>query len=86
MAIARKPKTNTDAINPALVDAFIQGADHSPKAAPPAVGPGKKEAVLLRFEADLLARLDDQAERLGMSRSAFIRMAVVKLIEKEEVR
>lgn len=40
----------------------------------------KKEAVLIRFEDSQLAAIDIQAEALGLSRAAWVRMVVAKAL------
>lgn len=40
----------------------------------------KKEAVLIRFEDAQLAAIDSQAEALGLSRAAWVRMVVAKAL------
>lgn len=39
-----------------------------------------KEAVLLRFEGDQLALIDQHAEALGLSRAAWVRMIVAQAL------
>lgn len=43
----------------------------------------KKEAVLIRFEDAQLAKIDAQAESLGLSRAAWVRMVVAKALGAE---
>ena len=42
----------------------------------------KKEAVLIRFENGQLEEIDSRAEALGLSRAAFVRMAVAQTLAK----
>ena len=42
----------------------------------------KKEAVLIRFENSQLEKIDGRAEALGLSRAAFVRMAVAQTLAK----
>jgi hypothetical protein len=42
----------------------------------------KKEAVLIRFDETQLGLIDDRAERMGLSRAAWVRMAVARLLEQ----
>jgi hypothetical protein len=93
MAIGKKPNRNpmptpTDE----AVQAFILGADHTPGTVqPPPIAPVQskekvakvlKEPVILRFDPPMLAKLDQRAERSGLSRSAFVRMVVAKALEE----
>jgi|GEM_PF-4240255 predicted transcriptional regulator len=44
----------------------------------------KDSAVYLRFDRELSERLDRQSERLNASKSAIMRMALVKFLEEYE--
>lgn len=69
MAIAKKPNSNqNDNIKDKAADAFIAGA-----AKPAAANGGRKRIpTMLRFDPDLLGRIDAAAKRRGISRSAWI--------------
>ncbi|HIJ39181.1 MAG TPA: hypothetical protein HPP80_09835 [Rhodospirillaceae bacterium] len=43
----------------------------------------KKEAVIIRFEDEQLGKIDLQAEKLGLSRAAWVRMIVAKALSKK---
>ena len=77
MAVQRKPKSDTNAIDIKAAEKFISGA----VAAPPAKA--KKVPVALRFDADLLAAIDAMASRRGTSRNAIISYWCSKGVENE---
>jgi hypothetical protein len=84
MAIAKKPKSN--AVAPAPVDdtkadAFIAGAG---KAAPALVPEQAKAPVTVRFDPDLLRRVDEAAKKLHISRSAWILSTLSRAVESGE--
>ena len=70
MAIAKRPSSNkpTDA----EADKFIAGAGAT---AAPVVEPAKgRVAIMVRFDAALLERVDAAAKKRGVSRSAWIQV------------
>ena len=79
MAIAKKPHrqqpTNADE---RAVERFISGAE-TPKAA------GHRIPTTLRFDSDLLARIDAAAKRRGISRSAWIQYTLSRSLDEETV-
>src|SRR3546814_17459774 len=84
MAIARKPNSKPKSpMDEAAADAFIAGAA-KPKAEPIATeadeaGQGaepRKAPVMLRFARALLAKVDAEAKRRGISRGAWITFQV----------
>ncbi len=88
MAIARKPNSNRTASsvrNPEQVaSAFIQGADQVADAAPDIpVTDARKTPIMLRFNRDLLRRVDTAAKRRGISRSAWIAFKVSEALDAE---
>lgn len=93
MAIGKKPvRPVSQQPNDEEVQAFILGADHTPGTVePPPTRPfeGKqkvakvrKKEVILRFDPPVLAKLDERADRSGLSRSAWVRMVVAKALEE----
>ncbi len=88
MAIARKPKSNRTAslaLDPEqAASAFIQGAGQAPDAAPElAVIEARKTPIMLRFNGDLLRRVDTAAKRRGISRSAWIAFKISEALDAE---
>ena len=88
MAIARKPVSSR--IDPEKVaEAFIQGGARLPDArnadreAAPA-GEGRKTPIMLRFNTELLRRVDAAAKRRGISRSAWIAFKVSEALDSED--
>ena len=71
MAITRpaKPKTT---------ESFISGA---PDARPAGVRRGTKQQITLTIAPDLLAKVDEMAERMGQSRAALINLAIYRAVE-----
>jgi len=85
MAIARKPERKpTTQIDDNVADAFIAGAAKA-AIAPPAIDPGpRKSPVMLRFDRELLSRVDTAAKRRGISRSAWIQFTVSRALDAGE--
>ncbi len=69
MTIQRKPKAKTD---DAAAQAFIGGDTQSPQPSNEPKARAIKKPVALRFDADLLERIDAAARARGMSRNALI--------------
>jgi hypothetical protein len=87
MAIVKRPQTKS-------VDAFISGApDSVHAAAEPAAAVaeetikrvmlGKQAQISLAMPLELLARIDEQAARLSISRAAYIKQAVSRAVNAE---
>lgn len=91
MAIVKRPQTKS-------VDAFISGApDALPGATERAAAPaaavveetikrvmlGKQAQISLAMPLELLARIDEQAARLSISRAAYIKQAMSRAVEGE---
>ncbi|WP_162617497.1 CopG family transcriptional regulator [Yoonia maritima] len=79
MAVQRKPKKATSDIDIDAAEQFISGASTSTSSAQKS----KKTPVALRFDNDLLARIDAMASRRGMSRNAIISYWCSKGVESE---
>lgn len=73
MAIARRPKQKTD---DNAAQEFIDGGNsahsHTPKPSSKPKARAVKKPVALRFDGDLLARIDAAAASRGISRNAWI--------------
>ncbi len=87
MAIARKPNSNRTALRPDpehAASAFIEGASKAANAEPalPAAD-ARKTPIMLRFNGDLLRRVDTAAKRRGISRSAWIAFKVSEALDAE---
>ena len=81
MAVQRKPKSDTNAIDIKAAEKFISGASSPASVTAPVKA--KKVPVALRFDADLLAAIDAMAARRGMSRNAIISYWCSKGVESE---
>lgn len=84
MAIAKKPKSNTTAIpvpDEGKAVAFIAGADKVPASPPPESG---KTPVMVRFDTDLLRRIDEAAKRRCISRTAWIQSTLSRSLDNGE--
>ena len=73
MSITRRPPTKS-------ADAFIAGApdakpDQAPKAKP------AKTAISLQLPTELLAKVDEAAEALSLTRSGFIKQALARAVQ-----
>ena len=81
MAVQRKPKNNTNAIDVKAAEKFISGASSPAPVTPPARA--KKVPVALRFDPELLSAIDAMASRRGTSRNAIISYWCSKGVESE---
>lgn len=78
MAIVKSVKKDSNK-NP---DAFIAGAPDAGKAK--GVMRGKRRVITTGINPDTIDRIDDAAARLGISRAAWINMAVNKALAAQE--
>jgi ribbon-helix-helix CopG family protein len=86
MAIApmpgRKPHGNAEA----AATKFIEGASASARIVPPGEARttrDKRKPAMIRFDSELLARVDQAARRRGISRSAWIAFTLSKALDDE---
>ena len=83
MAIAKKPRSSTTPTQPAdaekAAEAFIAGAGGTPEQAET-----RKAPVMIRFDRDLLERVDAAAKRRGISRSAWVQYTVSRALDTGE--
>lgn len=83
MAIARKPNSNridTDKAAEAFIHGTPKSVSHGPASGEEAT---RKTPIMLRFNADLLRRVDVAAKRRGISRSAWIAFKVSEALDAE---
>jgi hypothetical protein len=84
MAIAKKPISHQNAIvmphKEKAAEAFISAAG---KSASPEAESGKKP-ILIRFDPEVLKRVDTAARRRGISRSAWIQFTVSRALDQGE--
>jgi uncharacterized protein (DUF4415 family) len=85
MAITKKPKSNLNTIakqsDEEAAEAFILGAGQASKAKS---GEAKKVPIMMRFDPDVLQRVDTAAKRRGISRSAWIQFTVSRALDQGE--
>lgn len=85
MDIARRPQrklpVTTEPDEERAAEAFIGAAGKPPPA--PAAGP-RKTPVMVRFDRDLLGRVDGAARRRGVSRSAWIQFTLSRALDGGE--
>jgi hypothetical protein len=84
MAIAKRPDRNRSTIevhpeDERAAEAFITGAKEAP---PPKYT--KKVPILVRFDRELLERVDRAAKRRGISRSGWVHYQISRALEEEE--
>jgi hypothetical protein len=84
MAIAKRPDRYRSTIEPLPQDehaatSFITGAD---EAQPPK--DTRKVPILVRFDRDLLARVDNAAKRRGLSRSGWVHYQISRALDADE--
>jgi hypothetical protein len=84
MDIAKRPDRNRSAIEAHAEDeraaeAFITGAEE----AAPAKG-ARKVPILVRFDREMLERVDAAAKRRGISRSGWIHWMISCALERDE--
>lgn len=90
MAIARKPKPAASGTVPPrderAAEAFIAGAGQpaAGEAANDTASESRKTPVMLRFDRDLLKKVDAAAKRRGVSRSSWIQYTVSRALDAGE--
>jgi hypothetical protein len=86
MAIAKKPKRDHLAVKnirgDAAAEKFIAGADSSQEEA--RQEDDKKIQTTLRFDRDLLQRIDAAAKHRGISRSSWIQFTLSRALDQGE--
>jgi len=89
MAIAKRPKAGeaatavSDQERERQEQAFLAGAPDTTKTMKPE--DAKMQTVHLRFEPEILPRIDAAMREMGLtSRSAFVRYAVVQTLKNQE--
>jgi hypothetical protein len=85
VAITPTPNRKRTAIDPKAAQAFNGAEKDTPTDPPPATKGGRanKELVSIRLSPALLTRVDEVAEKLGLSRSAWISQAVSRQLDRE---
>ena len=80
MAVVRKPNGNSARDKDDAAARFIRGAVPHDAPAPTT----KRKPTMIRFDAELLARVDQEAKRRGISRSGWIAYTVSKALDAED--
>jgi hypothetical protein len=84
MTITKKPKSNARAATSydqeRAAEAFISGAEKSTVVENTA----KKVPIMMRFDPEVLKRVDEAAKRRGISRSAWIQFTVSRALDQGE--
>ena len=87
MSIDRKPGSKQTPPVDSRAEQFIAGAGHAAVLPAPATpqdeGEGRRKPVMIRFDRDLLAKVDKAAKRRGVNRSAWISMTISQALEAE---
>jgi predicted HicB family RNase H-like nuclease len=79
MAIAKKPNSHQPAIaSEKAAEDFIAGVERTEAKRE------RKTPVLIRFDPQILKRVDQAAKRKGISRSAWVHFMVSRSLEQEE--
>jgi predicted HicB family RNase H-like nuclease len=84
MAIAKKPKRHQTAMiyqQEQAAEDFIAGAAQGNAATPAET---RKVPIMMRFDREVLARVDAAAKRRGISRSAWIQFTVSRALDQGE--
>jgi hypothetical protein len=83
MAIAKRPKRDQSESENGAAEKFILGAGKPPP--PPAreVALGRRVPTMIRFDRELLAKVDAAAKRRGISRSAWVQYMISRTLEEE---
>jgi hypothetical protein len=83
MALRKPPKTDATAHGESGIDpktlAFIQGAPDAERVVQPS---GKRQQINIKFDDAFLAKIDADARKRGMNRTAWITFACSELLER----
>ena len=84
MVIARKPHGNAAMPAEDSASKFIAGADQAALATEPATEETKgRVPAMIRFDAQLLSRIDAAAKRRGISRSAWVQYTLSQALDAQ---
>ena len=86
MAIAKRPGTQRQETPPhnddAAAEAFIAKAGRATRA-PQEAEDERRKPVTMRYDPDILKRVDAAAKRLGISRSAYVHIALSRALDQD---
>ena len=71
----------TKPVKPKTPESFISGAPDAASARAGGVRRGTKQQITLTIAPELLAKVDELAQRMGQSRAALINLAIYRTIE-----
>jgi hypothetical protein len=83
MAIAKRPKRDQSESENGAAEKFILGAGKPPPPAAREVALGRRVPTMIRFDRELLAKVDAAAKRRGISRSAWVQYMISRTLEEE---
>ena len=84
MSIAKKPKSKIPPTPEQQAEQFISGATAPVTASTKKEKGPHKTPIMIRFDPDILAQVDECAKKRGISRSAWIQFVVSRAIEQGE--
>ena len=84
MAIAKRPRRHRTESEDAVAEKFIHAAGKPEEPAQEAEASGRRVPTMIRFDRDLLAKVDAAAKRRGVSRSAWVQFMLSRTLEDEE--
>jgi hypothetical protein len=85
VAIAKRPQRHQSESADDAAEKFIRagaGMPHEPQPEPEALG--RRVPTMIRFDRELLAKVDAAAKRRGVSRSAWVQFMLSRTLEEEE--
>jgi predicted HicB family RNase H-like nuclease len=84
MAIAKHPKRPQRESENGAAEKFILGAGKPPPHATREAASGRRVPTMIRFDRELLAKVDAAAKRRGISRSAWVQYMISRTLEEED--
>jgi Ribbon-helix-helix protein, copG family len=86
MTINRGVRATARAAATQAAERFIEGAPDATPAPRKGVMRGRKEQITLTLAPELLAKVDERAAQMGMSRAACMSLAIFQWLEREPRR
>jgi hypothetical protein len=74
----------TKPVKPKTPESFISGAPDAASTRAGGVRRGTKQQITLTIAPELLAKVDELAQRMGQSRAALINLAIYRTVERGE--
>ena len=84
MAIAKRPQRHRSESEDVVAEKFIHAAGKSQDPTPETEASTRRVPTMIRFDRDLLAKVDAAAKRRGISRSAWVQYTLSRTLENEE--